>query len=473
MSKTAADAALDTQSIELSRHARSQDGVGSSVQLVLLWSRNEPERIGETCVVARDCSLGRGPAAEGDPPRAEMLRQRPSSNEPTGDLADPTLSRRQWLLKPQASGLEVKNLGRRPLLHNGITTDSCRASIGDTLVVEEVALFLVARRPRLFVSAAAVDFEFGEPDAVGMVGESPEAWQLRAELEYVGKDGAPVMIFGPSGSGKELCARALHRASRRSTNKWLARNAATIPAGLVEAELFGNAANYPHAGMPARSGLVGAADGGTLFLDEIGELGEAQQANLLRLLDSGEYQRLGEDKLRHADVRMIGATNRPPASLKADVLARFTERVEVPGLNDRASDIPFLARNILARLSQEEQTEPLAMSLELTEALVRHRYSLHHRELERLLRLARRASKTSELELAPAVEAELDIPVTMGEPSADAIRQALQGAKSAGDAAKRLGLPSRFALYRLMKKFGIEQKPSSPPSHGADGEKEE
>jgi transcriptional regulator of acetoin/glycerol metabolism len=98
---------------------------------------------------------------------------------------------------------------------------------------------------------------------------------------------------------------------------------------------------------------------------------------------------------------------------------------------------------------------------------------LHHRELERLLRLARRASKTSELELAPAVEAELDIPVTMGEPSADAIRQALQGAKSAGDAAKRLGLPSRFALYRLMKKFGIEQKPSSPPSHGADGEKEE
>lgn len=83
--------------------------------------------------------------------------------------------------------------------------------------------------------------------------------------------------------------RALHRASRRAAGKWLARNAATIPAGLVEAELFGNAANYPNAGMPARNGLVGAADGGTLFLDEIGELGEAQQANLLRVLDSGEY----------------------------------------------------------------------------------------------------------------------------------------------------------------------------------------
>jgi two-component system nitrogen regulation response regulator GlnG/two-component system response regulator HydG len=276
------------------------------------------------------------------------------------------------------------------------------------------------------------------------------------------------MIFGPSGSGKELCAQALHRASPQRAGKWLARNAATIPAGLVEAELFGNAANYPHSGMPARSGLVGAADGGTLFLDEIGELGEAQQANLLRFLDSGEYQRLGEDRPRHADVRVIGATNRPAESLKADVLARFTEQVQVPGLNERSADIPLLARNILRRLTREEQCEELAMSLELSEALVRHQYTLHHRELERLLRLARRGSASSELGLVPAVESELEIPVSAAGPSADSIRQALVVCKSSSEAAKRLGLPSRFALYRLMKKFGIEQKPSSPPGANED-----
>jgi two-component system nitrogen regulation response regulator GlnG/two-component system response regulator HydG len=470
MSTSASDAALDTQSIELSGHPRAVSSDGAScVQLVLLWSRNEPERIGETCVIGRETLLGRGPTGQpGDPPRVEMLRQRPGANDPTGDLADPTLSRRQWLLKAAAGGVEATNVGKRPLLHNGIATDSCRAAVGDTLAVDGVALFLVARRPRTFTGATAEGFPFGAPDAGGMVGETPEAWQLRRELEFLGRGGAPVMIFGPSGSGKELCAHALHRASARRQGTWVARNAATIPAGLVEAELFGNAANYPNAGMPARAGLVGAADGGTLFLDEIGELTEAQQANLLRVLDSGEYQRLGEDKPRHADVRVIGATNRPPESLKADVLARFSEQLRVPGLNDRAADIPLLVRNILRRLSDEEPGSALSLSLELADVLVRHNYTLHHRELERLLRLARRGSSDAELQLVPAVESELDVPTSVQGVTAETIRQALLVCKSSTEAAKRLGLPSRFALYRLMKKFGIEQKPTTPPGPGEE-----
>jgi two-component system nitrogen regulation response regulator GlnG/two-component system response regulator HydG len=168
----------------------------------------------------------------------------------------------------------------------------------------------------------------------------------------------------------------------------------------------------------------------------------------------------------------LGATNRPPESLKADVLARFTEQVRVPGLNERTADIPLLARNILARLSIEEEGQAaLTLSLELTEALVRHQYTLHHRELERLLRLARRGSAHSELALVPAVEAELEVPVSANGPSADAIRQTLLVCKSSSEAAKRLGLPSRFALYRLMKKFGIEHKPSNPPCPDEDSEK--
>lgn len=465
MSTIATDATLDTQTIERSGHTRAGSGSGaSSLQLVLAWSRNEPGRLGESCIVGGEALLGRGPVGgPGDPPRVEMLRQRPGLNEPTGDLVDPTLSRRQWWLKARGDGVEVTNLGKRPLLHNGVSCDRCRAAVGDTLAVDGVALFLVARRPKTFPGKASTGFPFGSPDPGGMVGETPEAWQLRNELEFLGQGGAAVIIFGPSGSGKELCARALYRHSQRGTGAWVARNAATIPTGLVEAELFGNAAHYPNAGMPARAGLVGAANGGTLFLDEIGELDEAQQANLLRVLDSGEYQRLGEDHVRHADVRVIGATNRSPDSLKADVLARFSEHLYVPGFNERRADIPLLARNVLERLAQEDGRAPSHAGLALMDALVRHHYTLHHRELERLLRLARRSSNGAELALVPGVEAELDLPVTAIEVTSDAIANALRVSKSSTEAAKRLGLPSRFALYRLMKKFGIEQKPSSPP----------
>ena len=238
----------------------------------------------------------------------------------------------------------------------------------------------------------------------------------------------------------------------------MSRNAASIPDGLVEAELFGNAANYPHAGIAARSGLVGMADKGTLFLDEVGELAEHQQANLLRVMDTGEYQRLGEDRLRRSSLRVVAATNRPPETLKSDFLARFTERLWVPGLNERRADIPFLARQLLARICAEQPNAGASqLGMVFTDALVRHQYRLHHRELERLLRLARRNSAGRELELSRELETELDLPLALCDTSVESILGALAASRNAAEAAKRLGLPSRFALYRLMKRLGIEQ----------------
>lgn len=437
-------------------------GAQQCLQLVLLWSRHEPHRVGESCVVARAATLGRGAAdTAGDPPRVEFSRQRPGVNEPTGCLTAPTLSRRQWRLEPVRDQLKLTNLGKRDLLHNGVARAACTAKVGDTVAIEGVVSFLVVHRSRLFAGEVREDFEFGQPDPDGLVGETPELWELRADVARLGLCRAHVVVFGDSGSGKELCARAIHRASPRRVATLVSRNAATIPQGLVEAELFGNAQNYPHAGLPARSGLVGQADRGTLFLDEVGELPEHQQANLLRVLDAGEYQRLGEDRLRRSDLRVIAATNRSPEALKPDFLARFSERVQVPGLNQRRADVPLLARGILKRLAQEDPNGgELALDQTLTDALVRHQYQLHHRELERILRLASRHAVSGELVACPEVLAELDLPVAAEVASEAAVRQVLAECKTATEAAKRLGLPSRFALYRLMKKLGIESDTS-------------
>jgi DNA-binding NtrC family response regulator len=159
-------------------------------------------------------------------------------------------------------------------------------------------------------------------------------------------------------------------------------------------------------------------------------------------------------------MRVLAATNRAPETLKSDFLARFTERLSVPGLNERRADVPLLARHLLARICAENPADGASqIGMALTDALVRHQYRLHHRELERLLRLARRHSPSRELGLSPEVEAEFDLPLPQVDKSADAVRAALAASKNASEAAKRLGLPSRFALHRLLKRLGIEPDP--------------
>ncbi len=136
-------------------------------------------------------------------------------------------------------------------------------------------------------------------------------WQMRERIAFAANAGKHVLLHGESGTGKELAARALHALSSRAGKPFVSRNAATLPSGLIDAELFGSARNYPNAGMPERAGLVGQADGGTLFLDEIAEIPAEQQAHLLRVLDAdGEYQRLGEATTRRSDLVLVGATNR-------------------------------------------------------------------------------------------------------------------------------------------------------------------
>jgi two-component system nitrogen regulation response regulator GlnG/two-component system response regulator HydG len=447
------------------------------IALAIAWSLEEPTRVGDIAVVHRESILGRGPEAEEDTsPRLTFVRQRPGHNEVRAPIGGSRISRQQLKVRPVEDGaLEVVSIGRIPLVVRGAEVKRCVVRPGDTITLKNaLVLFVTTRPPRLPSSngTLSTSFEFGKADAFGMVGESPATWRLRESLAFAAVAPQHVLVQGPSGSGKELAARAIHGLSARASKPIVARNAATFPEGLVDAELFGNARNYPNTGSAERAGLIGEADGSVLFLDEIGELPPTMQAHLLRVLDAGgEYQRLGESKGRRSDFRLIAATNRELDALKHDFAARLTIRVTTPELGDRREDIPLLVRALLFRRAREVadlQTrffEPdangqLQPRLEpaLIEGLVLHDYTHHLRELERLVWLAVSTSRDAYLARTPEVEAQLRIRAPEeGEPSDSAVRAALSECEgNVTNAAKRLGLKNRFALYRLMKRYAID-----------------
>jgi two-component system nitrogen regulation response regulator GlnG/two-component system response regulator HydG len=254
----------------------------------------------------------------------------------------------------------------------------------------------------------------------------------------------------------------------------VARNAATMPEALIDAELFGNVKNYPNPGMPERAGLVGEADGSTLFLDEIGDLPEKCQVHLLRVLDDGgEYQRLGEATSRRSSFRLVAATNRAPELLKHDFLARFTHRIALPGLTERRDDIALVLAQILRRTARDNPAvaarfferrggapaEP-RLAPDFVVRLLRHAFTHHVRELERLVWLAIGTAEANYIGITPAVDAELsasaDSETDATAIDRDTIQKALaEHGRSPTKAAKALGLKNRFVLLRLLKKHGL------------------
>jgi two-component system nitrogen regulation response regulator GlnG/two-component system response regulator HydG len=342
---------------------------------------------------------------------------------------------------------------------------------GDTVNLDDQIVLLATLRPRVpfLRTTAAPSFAFATPDEHGMVGESPGAWRLREALAFTARRAEHVLVTGPSGVGKELVARAIHALSSRAKKPFVSRNAATLPAGIIDAELFGNAKNYPNAGMGERAGLVGDAHGGTFFLDEIGELSPELQAHLLRLLDGGEYQRLGDGAVRRADVRFVAATNRDAKSLKHDVAARLPLSLEVPGLDDRREDLPLLARHLLQGACRDEPAmrsrlfegdEP-RISPRLIEALLAHPFATHVRELNAILLRSLAESRGTYVDLTPSVAALLqqDRPTPIVSPVGPTREQIIAALESTGGsvtrAATQLGLRNRNVLYRLMEKLGL------------------
>jgi two-component system repressor protein LuxO len=212
-------------------------------------------------------------------------------------------------------------------------------------------------------------------------------------IESAAASSATVFVTGESGTGKEVCAESLHRLSKRRTGPFIAVNCAAIPHDLLESELFGHVKGAFTGATCDRKGAALQANGGTLFLDEIGDMAPAFQAKMLRFLQTGKVQRVGENGTHNVDVRIVCATNRNP---KADVGAgRFREDlyyrlhvipIELPPLRDREDDVLLLAHAFLGRYSSDDGKDFRGLPPGAEAALLRHGWPGNVRELQNLIR---------------------------------------------------------------------------------------
>lgn len=461
----------------LTEQEESAQGLPSK-QLVLgfvvFWCPEQPGHVGAFIPVVsgsdrRPKILGRGGALATDPyVRLEPELQRPSANLRLGPFNCAALSRSQLHVSPApAKCLRVANVGKCPLYLNGGSVTDALVRVGDLLEVGRQLTLLCVERPlRLPGDVGLIRHEFGQPDRHGIVGESPAVWQLRQALESIAGRRGHVLILGASGTGKELIARAVHDAGN-ARGPFVARNAGTLPESLLDAELFGNARGYPNAGMPERVGLIGAAHGGSLFLDEIAELPITAQTHLLRVLDEGEYQSLGDATSRRSVFRLIAATNQPESALRSDVQARFTFRINVANLAQRREDVTLIARHMLKRMADDDRALVARLFSELGEPrfaasllrhLASHPFSNNVRELRNLLWQTAIDGDDSALEWRGPLVEKCEEPE--GTSKIDGAASELQRALDANNGSiertwRALGLPSRFAMMRLIKKHGL------------------
>jgi transcriptional regulator with AAA-type ATPase domain len=442
--------------------------------LTIVHYRQQPHRVGESIPLEHDgrCFVGRGD----DVDHAVVVRMGAGFLERTGPLEGDKLSRRQLGVEVNGDEVVIENIGNLKMRVNDVVKKVATLEPGDVVELIGHSMFYFSLRP---VAIGPIDYprhDFGGPDAFGMVGESAAMWALRERIAFVARLDDHVLILGPSGTGKEFVALAIHRLSRRARGPYTGCNVAAVPRELFDSEMYGTIRNYPNAGMPERLGFIGSSEGGTLFLDEIGQLRIESQAALLRVLDpNGKFHRLGSATPIAANVRFLCATNKAVSQLLADFAARLTLRLHLPGLVERREDIPLLVRhlvlaaaaaspNVLGSLvhhvngRDEIDVEPALMT-----RLVRHPYRTNVRELNAILGVAMRCAHEGQLLLTPDVDAAMAVEATPADDEADkTIDQATTLAAltrhrwNQTRASEALGL-SRHQLARLIAKYGLRE----------------
>jgi DNA-binding NtrC family response regulator len=303
-------------------------------------------------------------------------------------------------------------------------------------------------------SASGADQVFAPPGGPAIVGRHPRTRAAIRLLERVAPTESTVLLTGESGTGKELFARALHALSGRRAGPFIAVNCAAIPESLMENELFGHEKGAFTGADRRQPGRFELAEGGTLLLDEIGELSLAVQSKVLRVLEERTFERVGSGRTQRADVRLVAATNRElkamaeAGSFRADLYFRLEVfPIELPALRERASDIPSIARHLLAGIARRLRREPPRLTEEAAALLAAEPWPGNVRELGNVLE---RAVILAEGPALGAADVRPLLRPLAGASERERVRQALIAAD--GDkqgAAKALGWSYRTLLKKV------------------------
>jgi transcriptional regulator with GAF, ATPase, and Fis domain len=301
-----------------------------------------------------------------------------------------------------------------------IFSDHFGAAIANARAFEEIQRL----KAQLEMQNAYLEEEVVQAKAFGeLVGQSQALRHIVSQIDLVAPTEASVLVLGESGTGKELVAREIHQRSRRKDKPLVRVNCASIPKDLFESEFFGHARGAFTGAVKDRAGRFEAADGGTIFLDEIGEVPLDLQSKLLRVLQEKCYERVGEDRTRHADVRVIAATNR---NLQRQVEAgRFREDlfyrlnvfpIQVPPLRERMEDVPLLAKHFIETSVRELGCSKPRLTRAAAAKLENYHWPGNIRELRNVIERAIIISRGGALDF--------DLPVTESAvvPSRDAAR---------------------------------------------------
>jgi len=303
-----------------------------------------------------------------------------------------------------------------------------------------------------------------------VIAHSPAMKSVLNVVQRIGPADANVLITGENGTGKEVIARSLHAVSTRAARPLVSLNAGALSEGLFESELFGHVRGAFTDAKTDRVGRFELADGGTLFLDEIANVPLNLQPKLLRVLETGEFERVGSSKTKKVNVRVLSATN---ADLKTDVAeGRFrqdlmfrlnTVEIHLPPLRDRREDIPPLAQHFLRQHSERYRRGYMDFTPQALETLREHAWPGNVRELDHVVEravLMSSSNTVSAMDLALQTTPDAQVSARLEEMSLeDAERLLIKKALARFDgnanrAAEALGL-SRSALYRRLQKYGL------------------
>lgn len=348
-------------------------------------------------------------------------------------LDDPTLSRRHAVIRLTADGLEIVDEGSaNGVFVNGDKIAQATVHAGDTVRLGDTVL-LVCCRSRHEERA----------DNMGLIGRSPVIATVRKHVRKIAPSGLSVVVTGPTGTGKEVVARALHEQSGRS-GQFIAVNCPALPGTLVESTLFGHRKGaFTHATSDQPGAFV-QADDGTLFLDEIGDMPVQLQPKLLRALESGEITPVGAAQGRKVDARVVVATNvdlsaaMQDGRFRQDLYARLAGvRIELPPLSQRRDDIALLLHNFLPK-----QLRDVPLSANFAERLMLWSWPRNVRELRKLAERLAVLHPDADQWLEEMLDSEMLAPLA-----------AVQGSETAVVAAKKIKKPSRQALLALLAEF--------------------